>query len=136
MDGVNLTPLKIINNKKGDILHVMKKNETNFSGFGEAYFSLIHQNVIKGWKRHFEMTLNIVVVSGEIEFVIYNGVDFFNINLSRKNFQRLTVKPKLWFAFRGIGNNNILLNIGDIEHDPVESENRTLDSFNYNWIPR
>ena len=67
MDGVILTPLKKITHVKGDIFHAMKKSEKAFSGFGEAYFSSVYQGKIKGWKKHNKMTLNIIVVKGEID---------------------------------------------------------------------
>jgi len=133
MDGVTLTPLKQIFNPKGDIFHAMKKSDSGFDGFGEAYFSTINRGDIKGWKKHTKMTLNLVVVSGEIEFVVYNREEFLSVKLSHNNYQRLTIKPNLWMAFRGIGENNMLLNIANIEHDPNEAENRDLESIIYEW---
>jgi dTDP-4-dehydrorhamnose 3,5-epimerase len=133
MDGITLTPLKQITHPKGDIYHAMKASDDGFSGFGEAYFSTVNKNDIKGWKKHTEMTLNLVVVTGEVEFVVHDGDDFFNVKLSKKNYQRLTVKPNLWLAFRGLGSENILLNLASIEHDSNESENVDLDIFNYSW---
>ena len=133
MDGVTLTPLKQIHNPKGDVFHAMKKSDGGFSGFGEAYFSTINQNDIKGWKKHTEMTLNLVVVSGEVEFVVYNEADFFTIKLSKNNYQRLTIKPNLWLAFRGLSDENILLNLASIEHNSSESESVDLYNFSYDW---
>ncbi|MDC0965240.1 WxcM-like domain-containing protein [Candidatus Thioglobus sp.] len=133
MDGITLTSLKRILHPKGDIFHAMKASDIGFSGFGEAYFSTINKNDIKGWKKHTDMTLNLVVVTGEVEFVAYDGDSFFNIKLSKKNYQRLTVRPNLWLAFKGIDDESILLNLANIEHDPNESENVDLDTFKYNW---
>jgi dTDP-4-dehydrorhamnose 3,5-epimerase len=133
MDGVTLTPLKQITHPKGNIFHAMKASDDGFSGFGEAYFSTVNKFDIKGWKKHTEMTLNLVVVTGEVEFIVYNGTDFFGAKLSKDNYQRLTVQPGLWVAFRGVSNENILLNLASIEHDPSESENVDLGVFNYNW---
>ena len=133
MDGVILTPLKKITNSKGDILHAMKKSEKEFSGFGEAYFSSVYKGKIKGWKKHNKMTLNLIVVKGEIEFVVYDNKNFFNVNLSKNNFQRLTIEPGLWLAFRGLSSDNMLLNLASIEHDPKESENKDLNNFPYDW---
>ena len=82
MDGVNLTPLKQIHNPKGDIFHAMKKSDVGFNGFGEAYFSTINQDDIKGWKKHTQMTINLVVPFGEIEFVVYD-----------ENTKLITTKP-------------------------------------------
>lgn len=133
MDGVTLTPLKQITHSKGDIFHAMKVSDEGFFGFGEAYFSTVNKNDIKGWKKHTEMILNLVVITGEVEFVVHNGDDFFNVKLSKKNYQRLTVKPNLWLAFRGLDKKNILLNMASIEHDPKESVNLFLDEISYKW---
>jgi dTDP-4-dehydrorhamnose 3,5-epimerase len=133
VNGVLLTPLKQIFHPKGDVYHAMKKSDIGFQGFGEAYFSTIHKGDIKGWKKHTTMTLNFVVPVGEIEFVIYDGTDFFSTKLSQTNYQRLTVAPHLWVAFRGIDETNMLLNLANIEHDPSEALNRALDEIHYAW---
>lgn len=135
MDGVILTPLKQIYHPKGDIFHAMKKSDIGFDSFGEAYFSTINQNDIKGWKKHTKMTLNIVVPVGNIEFVVYdeNSKEFFSTKLSHNNYQRLTVKAGLWMAFRGLEEHNILLNLASIEHDPNEAINIGIEEIKYEW---
>ena len=135
MDGVILTPLKQIYNPKGDIFHAMKKSDDGFDGFGEAYFSTINQDDIKGWKKHTKMTLNLVVPVGEIKFVVYDEEtkEFFSVKLSQNNYQRLTVKPNLWMAFQGVGEYNMLLNLASIEHNPNEAINIDLSEINYEW---
>ncbi|MCT7511876.1 WxcM-like domain-containing protein [Aliarcobacter cryaerophilus] len=135
MDGVILTSLKQIHHPKGDIFHGMKKSDEGFDGFGEAYFSTINQDDIKGWKKHTKMTLNLVVPVGEIKFVVYDEEtkEFFSVKLSQNNYQRLTVKPNLWMAFQGIGEYNMLLNLASIEHNPNEAINIDLSEINYEW---
>lgn len=135
MDGIILTSLKQIYHPKGDVFHAMKKSDDGFSGFGEAYFSTINKDDIKGWKKHTEMVLNLVVPIGEIEFIVYNenSKEFFSVKLSNSNYQRLTIKPNLWVAFRGIGEYNMLLNLASIEHNPLESINIDLEEIKYEW---
>ena len=135
MEQITLTPLKQIYNPKGDIFHGMKKSDSGYAGFGEAYFSTIYKEDIKGWKKHTLMTLNLIVVSGEIEFVVYNDEtkEFFSTKLSKNNYQRLSVKPNVWMAFRGIGEDNMLLNIASLEHDPNEAVNIDLKEIAYEW---
>ncbi|MDX4040101.1 WxcM-like domain-containing protein [Aliarcobacter skirrowii] len=135
MDGVILTPLKQIYHPKGDIFHAMKKSDIGFDGFGEAYFSTINQNDIKGWKKHTKMTLNIVVPVGNIEFVVYdeNSKEFFSTKLSHNNYQRLTLKAGLWMAFKGLDKYNMLLNLASIEHDPNEAINIGIEEIKYEW---
>ena len=56
------TNLSIIPLKKGNVFHALKTTESDFQGFGEAYFSTVNFNDIKAWKKHKKMTLNIVVI--------------------------------------------------------------------------
>jgi len=123
IQGVILTPLKQIVNPKGDIYHGMKKSDKGFESFGEAYFSTVIKDEIKGWKKHTKMVLNLVVPVGCVEFVIYDDRDnsstkgeFFKVQLSQENYQRLTVPAGVWMGFRGIGSElNMLLNLASME---------------------
>ena len=72
IQGIALTSQKIIRTDGGEVLHGLKKKDDNFYGFGEAYFSTINYGDIKGWKRHSEMVLNIIVPIGKIKFVVYD----------------------------------------------------------------
>ncbi len=140
MEGVTLTPLKHIETPKGDIFHAMKATDNTFCGFGEAYFSEVHSGDRKGWKRHNRFTLNLVVILGEIRFIIYDDrVDsatkgeFKEITLSpANNYQRLTVEPGLWMAFEGMAlGSSLLMNIIPQPHDPIEADNVEISTFNY-----
>ena len=141
MDGITLTPLKQILHPKGDIYHAMKKSDDSFFGFGEAYFSTIKFGVIKAWKYHKRMTMNLVVPEGTIRFVMYDerkdsstkGM-FQDESLSRSNYCRLTVPPKVWLGFQGMSPEiAILLNIASIPHDPKEIVNKDIDKIPFNW---
>jgi dTDP-4-dehydrorhamnose 3,5-epimerase len=142
ISGVMLTPLKQIFHPKGDIWHAMKSTDKGFAGFGEVYFSTIHEGDIKVWKKHLSMTLNFVVPAGMIRVVIYDdrqdsptSGNFFDIILSQQNYQRITIPPKVWVAFSGVGTElNLLLNIANIEHNPEEVERKeNLDEIRYLW---
>jgi len=135
--GVSLTPLKVIPHPKGEIRHGLKSSEESFEGFGEAYFSQILTNEIKGWKKHTKMTLNLVVPVGQIRFVVFSELnnEFFETTLGKTNYQRLTIQPNLWVAFQGIGNGlNLLLNLANIEHEPKEADTRDIEEVNYQWV--
>ena len=142
--GMMLTPLKSITHPKGDVFHAMKSSDPGFTGFGEAYFSTIKPGDVKGWRKHLRMTLNLVVPVGEIWFVLQDGRvgstaqhSFFDVSLSPKNYQRLTVPPGVWVGFKGLGSDlNLLLNLADLEHDPAESENIPLDRISFDWSRR
>jgi len=130
IEGVLLTPLRLIKGESGEVMHALKRYEESFHGFGEAYFSTVHLQAVKGWKKHRGMILNVIVPLGVIKFVLYDdrpGSNSYHtiqeIILSLENYQRLTVPPGIWMAFQGLGENNILLNIANIPHDPLEADN-------------
>lgn len=141
IEGVLVTPLKIISHAKGDIFHGMRRSEDAFLGFGEAYFSSIKSGEVKGWKKHSEMTLNLIVPIGRIQFVMFDHRDesstkgqCSSITLGPDNYQRLTVPAGIWVAFKGCDQNlSYLLNIANIEHSPDESENKRLDEIEFDW---
>ena len=131
IEGVQLTPLRIIPGELGDVYHALKEKEESFEGFGEAYFSTVNGYAAKGWKKHRKMVLNLIVPVGAIRFVLYDDRPesrtyrtFQECTLSKENYQRLTVVPGIWMAFQGRTDGlNMLLNIASIPHDPYESEN-------------
>ncbi len=141
IEGVILSPQKRIHHPKGDIYHCMKESDVGYLSFGEAYFSTINTGEIKGWKMHKMMTLNLLVPLGEIKFVIYDDrqkskskTNYCEVTLSQTNYQRLTVPPGLWLAFKGKGNKqNLILNIANMEHDPNEIDRLELDQIYYDW---
>jgi dTDP-4-dehydrorhamnose 3,5-epimerase len=141
MDGVFLTQLKIIPTAAGNVLHAMKKGDAGECGFGEAYFSAVVPGAVKGWKRHRRMTLNLIVPIGEINFVLFDDRHgspskgkFMEERLSQQNYFRLTVPPGLWVGFQGCSKGmNIVLNIGDITHDPDELDRRDLNEITFDW---
>jgi dTDP-4-dehydrorhamnose 3,5-epimerase len=132
IDGVLLTPLKIIDGAAGNVMHALKAQEDSFNGFGEAYFSTVSFHAVKGWKKHRRMILNIIVPVGAIRFVLYDAREesptygaIQEQRLSPANNQRLTV----WMAFSGDAEGlNMLLNIASIPHDPAEADNLPINS--------
>ena len=132
LDIFHRSKLKKIYNPKGDICHALKATDFGFSGFGEAYFTNINFNQTKGWKRHKEMQMNLIVPFGEVKFHIFDqkANDTTRIILGFNNYERLTVPPGYWVAFSGLGTStNLILNISDIIHNPNESESADITKF-------
>lgn len=142
MEGVKLHPLKRIHNPKGDIFHALKCTDDGYVGFGEAYFTQVHSGEVKGWKRHNRLTLNLVVVTGKIRFVIYDDRresntfgTFCEVVLSPEdNYQRLTIAPGLWMAFCGMDSTtSILMDIIPEPHNDTEGDRMALDTIPFHF---
>ena len=139
IEGVFLSKLKIIDHPKGNIYHAMKKSDHGFSNFGEAYFSTVLKNEVKGWKKNKKLTLNLIVPVGEVTFVLFderkNSLTFNkkkSFKISPFNYYRLTIPPKVWYAFKGHSSSfSLILNIIDQEHQSDYIIREKLDTFQF-----
>ncbi len=128
--------LKKIDCDGGNIFHALKVNEPSFKKFGEAYFSFIDFEYIKGWKKHLKMTCNLIVPIGNVKFVFFDSnFQFISEEIIGENdYIRITIPPNIWFAFQGISKkSSLILNISDIPHADNEIERLSLNEFQYNW---
>jgi len=136
---VLITKLEVIDTPGGNVMHAIKESSNGYSGFGEAYFSQIDKGAIKAWKRHKEMTLNLIVPVGEIRFVLFDDREVSNtrfqeIMISKSNYCRLTVPPMVWMGFQGLSDEGaMLLNIANIEHNPNEVNKKNIEEIKFNW---
>lgn len=132
---IKYIPLKKISNPLGDVWHAIKSSDSEYAGFGEAYFSFIEKGKIKGWKKHKKATLNLIVPVGEIKFFAYDeekgdkNSKLSSFTLSEENYFRLTVPSGIWLAFKGLKERNMLLNVSDYSHDPSEVEAIEIENF-------
>ena len=79
---IKITPLKIISDDRGKVMHMLRKDSAIFDKFGEIYFSKIRKKSIKAWKMHKKNICNILVISGCVQFVFINNNKFFNVVLN------------------------------------------------------
>jgi len=136
IDRVLLTPLAIIPVAAGDVMHAMRRSDGGFRDFGEAYFTWIEPRATKGWKRHRQMTLNMVVPVGSVAFAVVDAEARIgrHYELGPEAYGRLTVPPGLWMAFRGLASlPSLVLNIADQEHDPTEADRAPEEAFAFDW---
>ncbi len=143
IDGVIITPLKVISDERGKIKHMLKSESEAFKSFGEIYFSFVYTGVVKGWHLHDKMTLNYAVPVGNIKFVLFDEREnsptkneLMELFIGEDNYCLVTVPPGVWNGFKGIGDKTaVVANFTDIPHDP--NEIHRMDPVNssipYNW---
>ena len=140
---VKITPLKILADNRGKVMHMLRNDSKIFKNFGEIYFSTIFQNSIKAWHLHKESFLNYACIRGKVKLVLYddreNSQSKNNIQeiiLSPSEYSLVTIPPKVWNGFKGIGEGeSIIANCLTLPHNEEEMV-RTDPSdkkFNYNW---
>lgn len=144
ISGVIIQPLKQIEDERGKVMHMLRKDSELFLGFGEVYFSLIHCGKVKAWKKHFKMTQHFAVPVGKVKIVIYDErkgsptyKEIQEVELGEGNYSLIRIPPLLWYGFQGISaGTSLIANCASLPHDPQEAEN--LDSSTkaipYSWM--
>ena len=61
LDNIKFINLPTIKVEGGNVMKIMKMSDYKEFKFGEAYFSSIDFNYIKGWKMQLKMTSNICI---------------------------------------------------------------------------
>ncbi len=143
IDGVQITPLKRIQDERGMVMHMLRADDPHFEQFGEIYFSVIYPGAIKAWHLHSRMTINYAVVDGNIKLVLYDQRPdsptrgaLQEIVFGQVNYQLVRVPPGVVNGFTAVGGTRALVaNCADIPHDP--SEITRIDPFTptipYTW---
>ena len=72
IEGVIVTPLKIISDDRGSVMHMLRNDSKVFDKFGEIYFSTIFKDKIKAWHLHREATLNYACIFGKVKLVLFD----------------------------------------------------------------
>jgi dTDP-4-dehydrorhamnose 3,5-epimerase len=138
IEGLLLTPLRIIADDRGAVLHMLRADAPEFTRFGECYFSEVKPGAIKAWKRHRVQTQNLAVPVGRIRLVVYDAREGSQtcgqqevFELGRPDtYARLRIPPRLWYGFIGLGSTAALIvNCADAPHEPDESETRAAEAL-------
>ena len=106
---VIISPLKIISDDRGKVMHMLRSDSKVFQKFGEIYFSTIYRDKIKGWHLHKESFLNYTCVSGSVKLVLFDNRSnsqtkdqYQEIILSPKDYVLVTIPPNIWNGFKGL----------------------------------
>jgi len=143
IEGVKIIPKKQIIDERGKIMHMLRNDDTNFTKFGEIYFSYSYPNTVKAWHLHKSMTVNYACVIGKIKLVLMDDRTnsstkgtLQEIFLTTDNYTLVSVPPGIWNGFKSIENKfSIIANCSDIPHDTNEMLRRPFNDayFNYDW---
>lgn len=127
---VTISPLRILTDNRGAVLHMLRADDPAFDRFGEIYFSMVLPGAFKGWHRHRLMTLNYAVPVGRILLVVYDDRpssptcgNLWQSVLGPDNYCRVSIPPMLWNGFLGLGEApSYVANCATHPHDPAEIE--------------
>lgn len=126
--GVMIHPLRRITDRRGEILHMLRRDDPHFERFGEIYFSVVNPTVVKGWHLHRSMTLNYAVPIGRIRLVLFDAREgspshgsVQEIEMGPHDYQLVTIPPGVWNGFLGLGDApSLVANCSTEPHDATE----------------
>lgn len=129
IEGVQIVPLARIPDERGTVMHMLRATDPHFKQFGEIYFSTVYRDVIKGWHRHREMTLNYACVFGRVKLVLYDersgsatSGELMEVFLGPDNYSLAIIPPEVWSGFKGMSEPfAIIANCCTHAHDPSRS---------------
>lgn len=143
INGVLVEQLRKIEDSRGKVMHMLRRDSPLFTVFGEIYFSTVNKGAIKAWRKHVNMTQCFAVPAGKIRLVIFDDRDgsstkgvILEMETGEDNYCLVKIPPMLWYGFKGISDTPALIaNCADIPHDPNEIKRADLSdaAIPYVW---
>jgi dTDP-4-dehydrorhamnose 3,5-epimerase len=141
IDGVILTPLKIIPDDRGQVMHMLRSDAPHFKQFGEMYFSCVYPGVTKGWKVHSTCWGNLAAPVGRLKIVLHDLREesptkgqFQEVFLGETSYQLLTVPPGVAYAWKNLlPEMAVLANCATEPWTAGEGKNLPFEEIAYKW---
>lgn len=144
IDGVLVKPLKVVPDERGWLIEVLRRDDEQFSRFGQVYVSATYPGVIKAWHYHTRQTDNFACIAGMIKLVL---VDTREDSPTRGNINELFLGvqqpllvqvPKLvYHGWKCISQEpSLVINVPDEPYDRDNPDERRLaphGTLPYDW---
>ena len=115
-----------IPDERGTVHHMLRRTDPHFIEFGEIYFTTVYRDVVKGWHRHREMTLNYACIWGRIKLVLFDDRDGSTTRgelverfLGPDDYSLVIIPPGVWNGFKGMADD---LDGGELLHPPARPD--------------
>jgi dTDP-4-dehydrorhamnose 3,5-epimerase len=130
IEGVQVLPLKRIEDERGAVFHMLRSDDAHFVEFGEIYFSSVYRGVVKAWKNHTQLRANYACVHGRIKVVLWDDREgsgsrgtVKEVIVGPNEYSLVVIPPGIWHGFQGLAAPmSILANCATKPHDPAELE--------------
>ncbi len=136
MDKLKLFKSNIKINKKGNIYKYIETSKF-FKKISEVYFSKVKKNNIKAWKKNKTSNQYFYIFVGKINLKIFDDRNrknkMYNFILgSKSKYSKIFIPKNVWYGFKGLETNNIIVNSLSTLHKNCKME--TLEIKN-KYIP-
>ena len=116
---------------KGEIIKYVSKKDKYFKNFGEVYFNIIKKNQTKGWNLHKKNTCLVMCLVGKVRLHLIDLKNKeFKIVLSSTSKKIIKIPPKVWFSFKSLNVDSMIVNlINDTHSDNEVQKNIKVKSY-------
>ena len=121
-----INKLKKFDDERGSVLHGMKFNDKESFGIKEVYFSTVNYGFYKGWKKHHNMVLNLIVIEGKVLFYLADNefTEFQEIIICKNDLKRITIMPNQWLSFTSLVRpSSKIMNIANLTNNEDITDN-------------
>lgn len=143
IEGVTLRPLKIFKDERGQVMHMLRRDSSEFENFGEIYFSMTNPKVVKAWKLHLKKSQLLSVPIGSVKFVLIDKRpdspsfgDVNEIEIGEDNYQLLKIPNNIIYGFQTTSSKpSLIANCADLPHDEGEAQGFSIEELasTYSW---
>ena len=143
--GVKVKKLKIIPDKRGRLMEILRCDDEAFKKFGQVYMTTAYPGVVKAWHYHEKQDDNFTCVSGKIRLALYDprikSPTYKEVNefiLSTEDPMLVTIPKKVYHGFKGIADHeSIVINTPTLPYNYKKPDEFRLDAYDndidYNW---
>lgn len=142
IEGVKVEPLITRLDERGREAHLFRADEAEAVRFGQVQLTSLFPGAIKAWRRHRVRTDVVACVQGTVRLGLYDARDespssglAIEIFLGPHNPVRVTIPPRVWFGYKGIGTEEALLVVLTDHADSVKVPDEDTWDPHINDIP-
>ena len=141
---LEIISLRVIEDDRGAVLHMLRSDSDLYSDFGELYFSETKPGIVKAWKCNSKLTQLLAVPKGRIRLVIFDDrLDSSSkgelqiLEVGRPDaYQLIKIPNNLWYGFKCISTEPALIaNCTNGVHSPDNTRTKNYDnpSIPFSW---
>ncbi|HVZ99250.1 MAG TPA: dTDP-4-dehydrorhamnose 3,5-epimerase family protein [Caulobacterales bacterium] len=145
IEGVIVTPLKVLPNERGRLMEVQRRDDPGFPGFGQVYVTQSFANVVKAWYRHRTQVDQLAAITGLVKLVLYDDRPESGtrgacdeILMGELAPKLVLIPPGVWHGFKAVGDAGAFLlhlNTEPFDHTAPDEDRLPADdpSIPYSW---
>lgn len=148
ISGVKMRRLPALPDERGVLTEILRSDDPEYPGFGQAYMTTTYPGVVKGWHYHERQTDLVCCVYGEIKLALYDARDksptgdvVNEVFLGDSNRLLVKVPKGVYHGWKCVGEQTALvLNIPDQVYNYSAPDEHRVDPHDndipYDWARR